>query len=240
MTPSQIEQAAALLANARRDGARIAPLPEACRPATVAEAHAIQDAVAARMGARITAFKASASGTRGTIHDVHATPARLAAATVPQCGVEAEVAFVFREDVPPGPHTPQAVAAAIDAFAAIEIVSNRFADTDHTPRMDMLADCMGNGGLIAGFRVTDWRRLDLSTIPVTLTVNGETVVSQNGGHPLGDPLASVVALIEVNGGAKAGQIITCGSYTGLRYLQPGDTCIARFDGLGEAAVTFTV
>jgi 2-keto-4-pentenoate hydratase len=40
-------------------------------------------------------------------------------------------------------------------------------------------------------------------------------------------------------GVTAGQWVTCGSYTGLLYLQPGDICHVSFDGLGSADVTFT-
>jgi 2-keto-4-pentenoate hydratase len=40
------------------------------------------------------------------------------------------------------------------------------------------------------------------------------------------------------GGVRAGQFVTCGTYTGLRYLKPGDICGVRFEGLGAAEVTF--
>jgi 2-keto-4-pentenoate hydratase len=39
---------------------------------------------------------------------------------------------------------------------------------------------------------------------------------------------------------RAGQFVTCGSCTGLRYLKPGDVCGVQFEGLGGAEVTFTV
>jgi 2-keto-4-pentenoate hydratase len=39
-------------------------------------------------------------------------------------------------------------------------------------------------------------------------------------------------------GVRAGQFVTCGTFTGLRYLQPGDVCGVRFEGLGAAEVTF--
>jgi 2-keto-4-pentenoate hydratase len=39
-------------------------------------------------------------------------------------------------------------------------------------------------------------------------------------------------------GVRAGQFVTCGSWTGLRFLKPGDVCGVMFDGLGAAEVTF--
>jgi 2-keto-4-pentenoate hydratase len=41
------------------------------------------------------------------------------------------------------------------------------------------------------------------------------------------------------GGVRAGQFVTCGSCTGLRFLKPGDVCGVSFDRLGAAEVTFT-
>jgi len=38
---------------------------------------------------------------------------------------------------------------------------------------------------------------------------------------------------------RAGQFVTCGTYTGLRYLKPGDVCRIAFEGLGAAEVMFT-
>jgi 2-keto-4-pentenoate hydratase len=73
-------------------------------------------------------------------------------------------------------------------------------------------------------------------------VNGATVLEQVGGHPTGDPLGVTVVLVNMmreKGGVRAGQFVTCGSLTGLRYLQPGDVCAVKFDGLGAAEVTFT-
>ncbi len=67
---------------------------------------AIQDAVTAGLGKPVGAFKAMAPAngepTRGVIYadTIHASPARVPAAEVPQCGVEGEVAFIFRRDLP--------------------------------------------------------------------------------------------------------------------------------------------
>lgn len=162
----------------------------------------------------------------------------------PQCGVEGEVAFRFRRDLPPRatPYSREEVAAAVDACAAIEIVTSRYVDPDAATVLDKLADCVSNGGFVHGEAITDWYRLDLGKLKVTLTINGATVLEQIGGHPNGDPLGIAVALVEmmrVAGGVKAGQFVTCGSCTGLRYFQPGDRCSVHFDGLGAAEVTFT-
>jgi 2-keto-4-pentenoate hydratase len=250
MDPTRIAAAASLLATARQTRARIGPLPEACRPRSVAEAHAIQDAVTAMLGATVGAFKANLPaggnpGVRAPIYapTIRATPARMSAMETPQCGVEGEVAFRFRRDLPPraAPYGREEVAAALDACAAIEVVTSRFADPDAAGFLDKLADCVSNGGFVHAAPTASWQSLELGKLEVTLTVNGATVVEQIGGHPTGDPLGIAVALVEMMrsaGGVKAGQFVTSGSCTGLRYLKPGDVCGVSFAGLGAAEVAF--
>ncbi len=254
MDPTCLSEAAAALAAARQDRKRIDALPDGARPQTVADAHAIQDAVTALLGAEVSAYKANAptpgdptsSGLRGPIYaaETYASPAAFPVAIAPQCGVEGEIAFRFRQDLPPRdtPYTRDEVAAAVDASVAIEVVSSRFANPDAAAVLDKLADRISNGGFVIGTIVEDWRALDLAKLKVRLTVNGETVLEQIGGHPIGDPLAVAVALVEMlrtGVGVKAGQFVTCGSCTGLRYIKPGDTCSVTFEKLGGAELTFT-
>ena len=84
--------------------------------------------------------------------------------------------------------------------------------------------------------------MDLAALHVYLSVNGLMALAQQGGHPIKDPLGPAVALVNLmrdSGGVRAGQFVTTGSCTGLRYLKPGDSCTVRFDELGSATVTFT-
>jgi 2-keto-4-pentenoate hydratase len=270
MDPMRIAEAASLLAAARRAQTRIDGLPEACRPQSVADAHAIQDAVTALLGAEVCAYKANApvagnvasstsqptsgradapwlvpQGVRAPIYKANTrlSPARFPAVEAPQCGVEGEIAFRFRHDLPPrtDPYTREEVIAAVDACVAIEVVSSRFADPDAVTFFDKLADCVSNGGFVIGTITADWRALDLGKLKVVLTINGGTVLEQVGGHPVGDPLVVAVAFVEMmrtGSGVKAGQFITCGSCTGLRYYKPGDTCGVSFEGLGAAELQF--
>jgi 2-keto-4-pentenoate hydratase len=247
MDKHQIEQTAALLVNARRSMQPIDALPEALRPASVTDAHAIQDATTAGLGKVVGAFKAmapaNAEATRGVIYadTVVASPARLPAAQVPQCGVEGEVAFVFRRDLPPRgtSYTRDDVAAAVDACAAIEVVTSRYRDPDRVSNLEKLADSISNGAFVYSAPLADWRGLELGKLKVTLTVNGSPVLEQVGGHPTGDPFGVAVALVNmIPGGVRAGQFVTCGSLTGLRYLKKGDACGVSFEGLGAAEVTF--
>jgi 2-keto-4-pentenoate hydratase len=267
-----VDEAASLIAAARQKQVRIAALPITCRPRSVTEAHAVQNAVATKLGAAIGAYKATApvapdqtrnqdevhatanadapwlitEGVRALIFDttIYASPCVIPSREMPQCGVEAEIAFRFVRDLPPRatPYTREEIAAVTDAYPAIEVVSSRFASPEKTTFLERLADCVSNGGFVYGSRQAKWQRLNLAEPKVTLVVNGETVVDQKGGHPTGDPLGIVVALVEMmrtTTGVSAGQFVTCGSFTGLRYFKPGDVCEVRFEELGAAQLTFS-
>jgi len=244
-----IEKAAAALVEGRRTMAPIPGLPAGTSPGTAADAHAIQDATTVLLGKPVAGYKAMAPAngepTRGLIYagTVLPSPASIPAAQVPQCGVEGEVAFLFRRDLPARsePYMREEVSAAVDAFAAIELVHSRFPADATVTSLDKLADSISNGALVSAEPEAGWRRLDLGRLRVTLEVNGTPILSQAGGHPTGDPLGVAVTLANMmreGPGLRAGQFVTCGSFTGLRYLKPGDTCRVRFDGLGEAQVLF--
>lgn len=249
MDAQQIAEAARLLVAARHSGERLAELPARCRPGTVGEAHAIQDAVAAQLGEPVGAFKAAAPAGdepwRGLIYlrTIRPSPARLPVAEVPDCGIEAEVAFRFRRDLAArtAPYGRDEVAAAVDACTAIELITSRFQDQAARSTLEKLADCVSNGSFVHAAPIADWQQLDLARIHISLLVNGEVQLDQRGGHPTGDPLGTAVALVNMlrsGAGVRAGQFVTCGSYTGMRFLKPGDTCTVRFDGLGSVEATF--
>ena len=247
MTEQEIAACAEALFQARRTGQLLEALPVA--PSSVAEAHAIQDRVAALFGEPVGAFKAGAppnqEPTRGLIYarTIRQSPARFAPAEVPHLGVEGEVAFRFTRDLGPSaePYTREAVAAAVVALPTIEVVAGRFADPRSRPTLEQLADCTINGGLVCGMELQDWSALDMKQLRVTLLVNGEPVLERNGSHPTGDPFGVAVALVNMmraTGGVRKGQIVTTGSWTGLMFLNAGDRCTVRFDTLGEVEVTF--
>src|SRR4051812_23722613 len=133
MRREAIDEAATLLIAAHR-GPPLAGLPESCRPATLEEAHAIQEAVAAKLGERIAGWKVAATPEgriiRGGIlaSRVVQSGARLAAGQTPLLGVECEIAFRFEQALGPrvAAYDYDEVANAVTAFMAIEVVDSRF------------------------------------------------------------------------------------------------------------------
>jgi 2-keto-4-pentenoate hydratase len=241
------ETAVDVFVAARRSLAWIDALPEAVKPATLEDAHAIQDATAVALGEAVAGWKvAIGSGVvmRGVILSsvVQASPARVEAKRVPLLGMEGEIAFQFDQALPPRAeaYTRAEIEAAVTAHVVIEIVASRFVSYAGTPLLDRTADCMSNGAFIVGTRRADWREVDLAGLETVLEINGVEVVRIVGGHPTKDPLLPAIALVnELCGstGVAVGQFITTGTYTGMPYAKPGDQVTVRFTGFGEASVT---
>jgi 2-keto-4-pentenoate hydratase len=244
-----IDDAVRLFVAARRSFTRIAALPDAAKPASLAEAHAVQDATARALGEDIAGWKVAIAADGGVMRGailrsrLLAGPAVMRAREVPLLGVEAEIAFQFLRDLPPreAEYSGGEVAEAVTALVGIEVVDSRFLDYAATPLLDRTADCMSNGAFVVGMRRADWRSFDLAQLEATLRVNDAVVVRQRGGHAAGDPILPAVRLVNAlrgEAGVQAGQIITTGSYTGLYFAKPGDRVAAEFDGFGAAEIRF--
>ncbi len=241
-----VAQAVAMLRAARSETGPIAALPAHLRPADQAAAYAIQHAVAE--GVAVGGWKVGLAGVgQGYLcapmpqAGIAASPARLPAGRLR--GVEAEVAFRLGRDLPPRP-TPydrvEIIAALATAHPAIEVLESAFLDPDAVDRLSNLADSVIHGGFVFGPGLADWQTLDFAAITVTQTIAGAAL--SRTGNPAGDMIRLVEWLANEGsrwaGGLRAGQFVTCGSWTGKTPAPPGAEVRVAFPGLGEARATF--
>lgn len=241
------DEAVGLLAEAARTGVPLMELPEASRPASVAEALAIQDRIVAASGKAVAGWKVSTSPEGevmyGAIYaeDCHPSPAVLPKDRYPLMGIEGEVAFRFTADLPAGPALSRdELAAVLTPFPAFEIVASRFMNYAGTPSVVRLADRMSNGGMVIGR--PDGQCDDLGQLPVRLAVNVDVVVDQVGGHARLDPFLPVIEFVNAlrpRQGFAAGQFITAGTFTGLRFGHSAEVWELEFTGLGRVQLTVT-
>ncbi len=243
--------AAALLLAARANPAdRLSDLPEALRPADRAEAYAIQHLVAAETG-EIGGWKVGAAGPEiiqcGPMpaSGVTASPATLSAKTHLLRGIEAEVAFRLGHDLPPRatPYTREDVIAALaTAHPVIEVLESRYLDPDAVSVFTGLADTQTHGGFVYGPGTAAWHGIDFPHETVEQYVDGALQMTHTG-NPAGDMIRLVEWLANVGavwaGGLKAGQFVTCGSWTGKTMIGETSTARVKFPSLGEAQVTYT-
>lgn len=244
-----IEKAARQLIAAREEGRHLKELSTDAQPATMDQAHAIQDAMVELLGDRVAGWKVATSPAgefaRGVVlaSRVFESPATIAQELCPMKIVEVEIAFRFERDLPARNqnYEYEEIAEAVMPFAAIEVVDSRFISYKDTPWMQRAADFMSNGAFVAGRVVKDWRDLDLSTLEVALSVDGRPKVGCVGGHPTTDPMLPVVALANAmrkGQGVKAGQFVTTGSFTGMSSVEAGQWVTGTFKHFGSVAAEF--
>ncbi|MBL0897960.1 MAG: fumarylacetoacetate hydrolase family protein [Reyranella sp.] len=245
---TDVSRAVQALLQARRTGTQVAPpfaLPDR------AAVYAIQDGVARatgpvagwKVGARTpTAEPNPAPLLAGALVP---SPARFDGKAMHMIGVEVEISFHIARDIA-ARRTPvsrdEALAAVGDAFVGMEIVDTRLANFEKADPEWLLADNQMNHALVVGSSFEEWGSRDWANLGVKLVIDGKTVVEQKGGLGAVDPVRPLAWMIDhavrERGGLRAGQAITTGSWTGLRYFPPGTKARGEFEGLGAVEASF--
>jgi 2-keto-4-pentenoate hydratase len=247
-----IPKAVKQLLEARHSGVQVKP-PFAIPQGTAGRdvVYAIQDGVAAatgpvagwKVGARTpTADPNPAPLLAGALVT---SPARFDGKTMHMIGVEIEISFHIERSIAARPRPvdrEEALAAVGDAFVGMEVVDTRLADFTSVGPEWLLADNQMNHALVVGDSIRNWRTLDWPGLKVRLTIDGRSEVEQTGGLGAVDPVRPLVWMIDHavrhRGGIAAGQAITTGSWTGLRYYPPGVRARGEFIGLGAVEARF--
>jgi 2-oxo-3-hexenedioate decarboxylase/2-keto-4-pentenoate hydratase len=256
-------RAAALLAEARLGGTRLAGLPEDCRPRDAAQAYAVQLALHARLTARglgplaghkigcttpvMQRFLGIDSPCAGGIFaaTIHRAPAALRFDGFRHVGVECEIAVRLDADLPAhaAPFTAERVAPAVGAcMAAIEVVDDRWVDYKTVDTPSLIADDFFNAACVLGPPVEAWRTLDLTDVLGITRINGAEVGRGRGADVMGHPLAALAWLANHLAARDlqlgAGDVVLTGSVVETRWAARGDTVVVSLSGLGEARATF--
>jgi 2-keto-4-pentenoate hydratase len=248
--PSIARQAADLLLAVRANPTqKLTDLPEALRPADRPQAYAIQHLVAATFpaigGWKVGAASPEAQAQCGALpaSGVRPSPATMPAANSLR-GIEAEVCFRMGADLPPRatPYTREEVIAAIaTAHPVIETLDSRFVDPDAISPFTNLADTQSHGGLIYGEGRADWHGIDFTAETVEQYVDGALHMTHTG-NPVGDMIRLVVWMANEgavwSGGLKAGQFVTCGSWTGKSVVGENAKVRVKYPSLGEVFVDY--
>jgi len=243
--------AANMLMDARRTHTPITDLPPELQPTSVEEIVCIHDEMATAYG-EIGGWKIGAPSADATPFFAPMPRAWMAASGAVLAGptfryrvLEAEVAFLVGEDLPPRatPYTREEVLAAIaSCHPAIEELESGLLDPKAANNFSALADLQMHGAFIYGPACADWRQVDFSKERVTLTVDGAVREDRTGSNTSGDLLRLLPYLANEGaartGGLRAGQWITTGSWTGNTPAARNSAAEATFEHIGTAAVRF--
>lgn len=247
----------------RRGQARFADLPAPLRPAGLAEAYAVQDALVRRLlgaagatiGYKVACTNTIAQEALGIDRPVYGqllaattydSPVELAADRFTTRVVEAEFGVRMARTVPAGsgPHTVSSISPFVgEVLPSIEVVDHRFLDWS-VGALSVAADnaihgCWVRGPAFAG----TWSELDLAHLPVTVTVDGEEVTTGSGEAVLGHPLNVVAWLADelprFGRELEASDWITTGVCTDVFEARAGTTTTADFGPLGHVTIAWT-
>ncbi|MEA5668533.1 2-oxo-3-hexenedioate decarboxylase [Stenotrophomonas sp. MH1] len=156
--------------------------------------------------------------------------------------VEAEIAFVMREDLTgPGCDVAKVLAATDYVVPAIELIDSRYENF----RFDLpsvIADNTSAARYVLGSRPTAVQGLDLETLGVVMEKNGQVVEVGAGAAVLGNPAEAVAMLVnmlaERGQALPAGSVVLSGAITAAVAVAAGDNVLVRADGMGTTAMRF--
>lgn len=157
-----------------------------------------------------------------------------------ECAVEPEFVFRLRRDLSGEPTAEQVMDAIGSVAVGIELHNYRFWQIPATSQ-ELIAFNGIHAGLVIGSE-QPFRRRDLRSLLVSVSVNGNVRASGPASEILGGPLQSVkwlaVHAAERGRTLCAGDIIIPGSAVELVRVRSGDVAEARIDDLGTCRATF--
>ena len=233
-------------------------LPEP--PADLEAAYAIQDALAARIGAAPIGWKIGCTSAmaqrisrvdepffgRMFAQDAADGPARIALERFHNPILEPEIAFRMARGLPAAgaPYDEAAVADAVGAvFPAVEMVDSRYERAWRINIRETVADNGVHAYFVRGKEAADWRVIDRPRIPLAVSVDGVPTARGMGANALGDPMNALVwlanALARRGLALAAGDLATTGNVCDDPVVpEPGQTICADFGPLGSVEVAF--
>lgn len=227
-------------------------------PKNLTEAYELLDAVTTATGTDIVGYKLGATTApalemmqldepfAGPLLKGHTFPSGHTAKVHPDNtpGIETEFVLGLSQDLPLGGNLSEAdVSKAVGWIAGgFEIIGKRFADLPTGRGLCTIGDGAGNYVVITGEPNKDPHALDLTALPATLKINGEVTANGMSNDSLqGSPLAMLTWFANSSvlpaRGLKAGDMIYCGTCTGLTPIKVGDQIEADFGVLGTVTTT---
>jgi 2-keto-4-pentenoate hydratase len=166
----------------------------------------------------------------------------VAAGSVKQPRVEAEIAFVLGSDLDRANISAEDVMAATSYVCpALEICGSRIQKWD-IKIADTIADNASAGMIVLGKSAGKLKLDELPAVQVRLSQNGAVAQEGRGAACLGNPAIAVAWLAETlarfGEGLKAGDIVMSGALAAMLPASPGDRFEADFGSFGSVAVSF--
>ena len=246
------QDTAFFLLAARQENHPVSDLDPALQPASLMEAYAVQDAMAAHLGTvggwKIGAPRPDATPMFGPIplsFGVLPTGSEIEGERRLR-GVEAEIAFLLRRDLP-ARELPYKRPELLDAIAGvhpvIEVLESAFVAPDEAAHLAMVADLQMNGGLVHGPACENWKEIDIAREELSVVIDGVVRWEGIGKNTNGPDLLRLLEYLANEGqlrtgGLQAGQWITTGSWMGKLLAMSRSSVNVRYRQFGSVAFSF--
>jgi 2-keto-4-pentenoate hydratase len=255
MTDARLDAMARHMWEARRAGAKFANLPDALKPASIAEAYAAQE-VYHRLaeplygvvaGVKVATTTKVMQRLMGITHPcggaifartIHASPARIAKADFINLRVESEIALQLGRDMPASqaPWDAESVVPYVaGAMAAYELIEDRNAVYTETQAVSMIVENCWNGGVVIGTLKAVAPR-DIIGVTGSQTLNGKPVGEGKSENPYATLAWLANLLAERKRDLKAGMVVITGSLIPTFSIASGDRVVFAVEGLGETVM----
>lgn len=223
---SRVTGAAKLLIEARCSGVTFAEFPDDLLPQSVEDAYGIQDIVGKEFGFYGWKLGPLKDGVEPRCSLLPGKAALESSADpvkspVGTDGIELEVAVKIGKDLPKidRPYTVDDAREAIGSLHLIlELIGSRFNDRGAVSPFSAIADCQNNEAVVIGPALPDWQTVDLSSLALSLSVDGKEPFVVETGPDLDSILAQLVWLAnhtaERTGGLRAGDLVITGARIG--------------------------
>jgi 2-oxopent-4-enoate/cis-2-oxohex-4-enoate hydratase len=155
---------------------------------------------------------------------------------------EGEIAFIMKHDLTgPGLTNADVLRATECVLPCFELVDSRIRDWK-IKIQDTVADNGSSYAFVLGDRAIDPRKIDLTTVGMTLEKNGEIIGTGAGAATLGNPVNAMTWLANRLGQLgitlKAGEVILSGSLSIMFPIQSGDSIRMSLGGIGSCSARF--
>lgn len=155
--------------------------------------------------------------------------------------IEPEIGFVISRELSGKVSRGDVLNACSGVFASLEILDSRYNEFKYFSMEDVIADNSSSSHFICSDVLSSFSELDLKDLKMKMSVNGHVVHEGVSSAISGDPVLSVVQLVELleqrGRTLPEGSIVLAGAATPAVALEPGMKVSLEVDSLPPVFVT---
>lgn len=149
--------------------------------------------------------------------------------------IEPEIGFIISKELSGDVTREDVIAACSGVFASLEILDSRYTEFKYFSMEDVIADNSSSSHFVCGEIVSSFNELNLKDLKMSMSVNGKVAHEGVSSAISGDPVLSVVQLVELlatrGRTLPEGSLVLAGAATPAVALEPGMNISLEVDGL---------